>query len=267
MPWLGHQLGALANQQFAAPWEVVVADNGSTDASLALVEEWSGRCRAIRWIDASAVRGPAAARNAGVRAASGDLLAFCDADDVVGPGWIESCAKALADSDAVGGVFDFWSLNGLPASPPIAAAMGQFGFLAAGLAANLAVHRRVFEDVGGFAEQLLVGEDIDLCWRLQLKGYLFKIAPNAVVAKRAQPGLSQVFRRALAYGRCGPVLYQRHRAAGARRDLAGAAKAWAWLLISSPRLVHPPRRADWVRVAGMRLGRLEGCLRLGVFFP
>jgi glycosyltransferase involved in cell wall biosynthesis len=277
LPWLDAQLGALAAQECDEPWEVVVADNGSVDASMDLARSWAQRCHAINVVDASAHPGPAAARNTGVRSARGELLAFCDADDVVQPGWLRACVDALADADVVAGAFDLSSLNiddrdpsehGSPSTADIGpASTSQLGFLPAGLAANLAVRRAGFEAVGGFDETLFVGEDIDLCWRLQLEGYRFGIAAAAVVAKRERAGVRELFGRALAYGRCGPGLYRRYRARGARRDLAGAAKSWAWLLVSVPRLGRPYVRRRWVRAAGVRLGRLVGSVTERVFFP
>ena len=68
LPWLDEQLRALASQECDSEWEVVVADNGSTDASAATVRAWGGRSGAIRLVDASERRGPAAARNIGARA-------------------------------------------------------------------------------------------------------------------------------------------------------------------------------------------------------
>jgi glycosyltransferase involved in cell wall biosynthesis len=267
LPWLDAQLDALAAQECDAPWEVVVADNGSTDATVAVADAWVTRCPRMRVLDASAVAGPAAARNVGVRAARGDLLAFCDADDVVQPGWLQACVAALSGADVVAGTFDMASLNGDEDDEPSPAATGQLGFLPAGLAANLAVRRSAFEAVGGFSEELFVGEDIDLCWRLQLDGYRFAVAPGAVVAKRERPGLGAHFRRARAYGRCGPVLYRRFRGRGARRDIAGALKSWAWLVVSVPRLGRSDVRRRWVRSAGVRLGRLVGSVRQHVVFP
>ena len=267
-PWLEAQIEAIANQEYDGPWELIIADNGSTDDSLAVARRWSERHPRIRCLDASTMHGAPAARNAGVRAAKGDLLLFCDADDVVQPGWMASCARALEEVDVVAGVFDFWSLNGLLASPPKPASMRQLGFLPAGLGANLAVRRAAFEAVGGFAEELLIGEDIDLCWRLQLEGYRFVIEFGAVVAKRERPGFRQVFRQAAAYGHSGPALYRRHRRTGARRNLGGAAKSWLWLILLSPRLARPGgQRLDWARAAGMRTGRLAGSVRERVFFP
>ncbi len=268
MPWLEEQLQALTDQECAEDWEVVVADNGSTDDSAAVAQRWADQHSMFRVIDASGVRGAPAARNAGVRAAKGELLAFCDADDVVRPGWLSSCVKALEEVDVVAGVFDFWSLNGLQASPPSPASMRQLGFLPAGLGANLAVRRHAFDAVGGFIEDLLIGEDIDLCWRLQLQGFRFVIAFGAVVAKRERPHFRAVFRQAAAYGRSGPALYRRHRATGARRNLAGATKSWLWLLIRTPVVLIPgDARITWARAAGMRTGRIIGSFEERVFFP
>jgi glycosyltransferase involved in cell wall biosynthesis len=267
-PWLEDQIRALVDQEYEGEWELVVADNGSTDDSPEVARRWSERHPLIRCLDASTLHGAPAARNAGVRAARGELLLFCDADDVVQPGWLAACARALEEVDVVAGVFDFWSLNGLLASPPKPASMRQLGFLPAGLGANLAVRRVAFEAVGGFTEELLIGEDIDLCWRLQGEGYRFVIEFGAVVAKRERPGFQEVFRQAAAYGRSGPALYRRHRTQGARRNLGGAAKSWLWLILLSPGLARPgSQRLDWARAAGMRSGRLAGSVRERVFFP
>jgi glycosyltransferase involved in cell wall biosynthesis len=268
MPWLEQQMTALLEQECPEPWEVVIADNGSTDGSQDVGHHWADRHEEIRWLDASARRGPAAARNAGVRAARGELLAFCDADDIAQPGWLAACVKALAEADVMAGIFDFSSLNGGPRSAPQPAAMGQFGFLPAGLSANLAVRRKALEAVGGFAEELFVGEDIDLCWRLQLDGYRFVIDPGAVMSKREPPDFRAVFHQASAFGRCGPTLYRRYRSAGAHRDLAGAAKSWLWLILHLPGLaIGTGPRTQWARAAGMRTGRLVGSIRERVFFP
>lgn len=271
LPWLEEQLAALFSQDCSEPWEVIVADNGSTDRSRSVAREAGERGHPVRSIDASAVHGPAAARNAGARAAAGDLLVFCDADDIVQPGWLSACVRALEQSEAAGGVFDSWSLNGRPPPSPLVfavpPAMRQFGFLQAGLSSNLAVRRQPFEEVGGFAEDLTVGEDTDLCWRLQLAGYRFVVAEDAVVARRDRSGFKEVLARFIAYGRCGPALYRRYRGTGLRREVATAAKSWAWLLLSLPRLANPERRTKWAEIAGWRAGRLYGSIAQRTFFP
>jgi hypothetical protein len=205
-----------------------------------------------------------------VRAAQGDLLAFCDADDVVHPGWLTAHVLALAEADLSAGVFDAWSLNGLrtPSAPSYSPppAMTLFGFLPAAGSGNLALRRRVFEEVGGFAEDLMTGEDFDLSWRSQLSGHRLALNTDAVVARRDQRGFKAVFRRYTAYGRCGPILYGRFRADGLRPELVVAAKTWVWLVLSAPRLLQTDFRDRWARIAGWRTGRLVESARQRVLF-
>jgi glycosyltransferase involved in cell wall biosynthesis len=267
LPWLEEQLAALCAQECSEPWEIVVADNGSADGTVEVVRSWVPRCARLRVVDASGQAGPAAARNVGARAAVGELLAFCDADDVVGPGWLGAIVQSLTSADVVGGVFDMTSLNGGGPGRPSRPATWQMGFLPAGLSSNLGVQRSIFEEAGGFSEDLQVGEDVDLCWRLQLAGHRFAVAPDAVVAKREHERLRRVFLRALSYGRSGPLLYRRYRAAGARRQLWPAARSIGWLVVAVVRLGDPGVRRSWARAAGMRLGRLVGSFEHGVFFP
>jgi glycosyltransferase involved in cell wall biosynthesis len=267
MPWVQHQLRALSAQEIVDDWELVVADNGSVDGTRRCAEEWSDRDAHVRVIDASARPGAGAARNQGVQSALGPNLAFCDADDVVQPGWLSAMLAGLAEADLVAGVFDFSSLEGAPKSDPIPASSEQMGFLPFALGANLAVRRDAFDEAHGFCETLPAGEDVDLSWRLQLAGHTFATTHEAVVAKREHVGTRATFDAAWAYGRGAAFLYGRYRAEGMRRKLLGAAKAWVWLVATSPSLVRPARRHQWVRTFGIRAGRVAGSVRHHTFFP
>src|SRR4051794_20497634 len=113
---LGQQLAALERQGYRGRWEVVVADNGSSDGTAAVVAEWTGRLP-MRRVAADRRRGINVARNVGVNAANGDLLAFCDADDQVAPGWLEALVETARGADLVGGRLDEETLNQDPRAP------------------------------------------------------------------------------------------------------------------------------------------------------
>lgn len=270
MPWLEQQLRALAEQVCDEPWEVIVANNNSTDESGVVVQEWANRYEGIHLVDATNAIGPGGTRNAGVAAAQGDLLAFCDADDVVHPGWLTAHVSALAEADVSAGVFDYWSLNGQPAPSPVTyappPALTLFGFLPAAGSGNLAIRRNAFEDIGGFTQELMTGEDLDLSWRAQLAGYRFVVNEKAVLARRDQQGFTEVFRRYTSYGRCAPDLFRRFRSQGLRSKPVLALKTWVWLMVSAPRLFQPQFRDRWARIAGWRTGCLLASLRLRVVF-
>jgi glycosyltransferase involved in cell wall biosynthesis len=267
IPWLELQLEALSTQELPCAWEVVVADNGSRDGTRSCVESWTARNPRFRWVDASTRSGAGAARNIGVRAAGGQILVFCDADELVRPAWLAAMVGALTDAEVVAGVFDFGSLNGHPASNPVPAATHQMGFLPFALGANMAVHRDAFEAVHGFCETLPAGEDIDLSWRLQVAGFRFAVCGDAVVAKRERREGTAVFRATLVYGQSALLLFRRFETYGMKRDLRGAVKTWAWLLAAIPGLLAPGVRRRWLRSFGIRAGRLIGSAKHRVFFP
>src|SRR4051812_28957961 len=79
------QLAALAKQTYAGTWEVVVADHRSADGTARVASEWAARLPCLRVVSVGRRGGANVARNEGARAARGEVLAFCDADDVASP--------------------------------------------------------------------------------------------------------------------------------------------------------------------------------------
>jgi GT2 family glycosyltransferase len=273
---VGEQLDALAGQTYSGAWELVVADNGSTDGGPAMVRRWRDHIPGLRVIDASARRGAAVARNLGARAAAGEGLVFCDADDVVAPGWLAALARALEDHDLIAGMCDHELLNpgptvnwharsfetGLPVT---------MGFLPYATSANMAVSRAAFFEVGGFDEGFAAvgaaGEDIDLSWRLQLRGHRLHFEPGALVYYRHRHDLRGIWRQNLHYGMADVLLYKRYRAHGLRpRPLGQALRGFRGLLIRAPALVRRGSRGLWLRDAGHRLGRLQGSVQERMLF-
>ena len=230
---LADQLEALAQQQWQGTWEVILADNGSTDDWRPIVERYRHRLPDLQIVDASDRRGAAHAMNLGAGAAAGDALLFCDADDAVGEGWLAAMAAALAQHDFVAPRFDMERLNPgwvyASQSNPQVEGLQQYRyppFLPHAGGSGLSVKRSLFEAVGGFDESLYL-EDTDFCWRAQLAGASLHFEPNAVIHVRFRPTTRRIYQQARTWGEGNVVLYKKYRPLGmpklARRD--GLARA------------------------------------------
>ncbi len=161
-------LAALAAQKTGATFEVIVVDDGSTDDTARIAEQ-----AGTRLVRNPRPVGPGAARNAGVAAARGALLAFTDADCEPTPGWLDAGVEALGEAGLVQGRVA--PQPGVPVGPFdrtlwVTAPVGLFE------SANLFVRRELFEALGGFDEGLLTlagshfGEDVSFGWRVRRGG-------------------------------------------------------------------------------------------------
>jgi glycosyltransferase involved in cell wall biosynthesis len=174
------QVTALANQAAVGlDFEVIWVDNGSDDGTFELVTEATRGDARMRVISASELRSSYFARNEGVATARGEVLLFCDADDVVDDEWVRSMTTALADWDLVAG-----ALQTASGEPPAVPSDPVLGFLPAAPTASLAIRRRTFESLGGFESSIPHGGDTALCWNAQVRGLRFGYAPEAVVLYR-----------------------------------------------------------------------------------
>lgn len=273
---LGAQLEALARQSWPGEWEVIVADNGSTDHSREIVERYRGRIPGLRLVNASDRRGQAHARNMGAAAAAGDAFLFCDADDEVGAGWLAAMGRALAVNDFVACRYDQEKLN------PVAVRRTHLNpqkdgltrydypdFLPHAGGGGLGVRRRVHEAVGGFDETLPALEDTDYCWRIQLAGFGFHFVPEAVVHIRHRHDLGSIYRQGVSYGKHNVLIYSRYRSKGMPRlGWVPGLLRWGKLIARTPLMVLTREgRARWLWQLGWRVGRLEGCFKYRVVAP
>lgn len=272
---LAGALAALAGQEAAVDWEVVVADNGSRDSSRAIAESFRGRLPGLRVVDAADRTGAAHARNAGAAAATGGFLLFCDADDEVAPGWLAAMAGALAAHPFVASRFELRRLNpgwlGARLTHPQESGLNPYTyprFLPHAGGSGLGVWRERHQAIGGFDESLPALEDTDYCWRLQLAGTPLVFVPEAVVHVRLPVALGGHFRQMRSYGEYNVCLYRRYRARGMPRlGLLPGFLRWGRLLLGLPRLLTRRGRVEWISQLGWRLGRLRGCLEYRVLAP
>ncbi len=148
--------------------EVVVADNGSADDSVAVASRHGAIVLCVPDVSVAELRNRAAA------AARGAILAFVDADHEIGEDWCEVVLEAMTDPE-IGAI-------GAPYDPPPGATWVQRAndhlrdhregrsevrWLGSG---NLAIRRAAFEKVCGFDERLVTCEDVDLCARVRASG-------------------------------------------------------------------------------------------------
>ena len=269
-PHLAEQLEALGRQRAERwdPWELLISDNGSTDGSLEIVETFRERFARMVVVDSSATPGPAAARNAGVRAAAADRILFCDADDRVGEGWLAAMAGALEQHDLVAARLEVTALNRWPdlrtwSSTP-GLLMGRPPFLPYTMSCALGVRRSVHESLGGFDPSFRdAAEDCDYCFRAQLRGHSLGYVPEAVVHYRYRETPVAVLQQARSYSRGHVQLWLGYRHLGLSRPspLRGLL-SWALLPVRLvPALTSRRGLLRWMRRLGWRVGRLEASLR------
>jgi glycosyltransferase involved in cell wall biosynthesis len=264
------QLDALAEQDYKGDWEVLVVDNGSTDGTVEVAKAYADRLPNLRIIDASSRRGVSHARNCGARAADGDLIVICDADDRVRPTWVRKMAEASRSLDIIGGYLETKSLNDVetrswrnPFSPS-SLPTGMLNHLPFAVGANVGVTRACFEAIDGWREEYICGgDDVDFSWRAQQAGFRLGMAPGAVIDYRYRAGLRALYRQFVGYGLADPLVYLNHRSRGMpRSDPQVAVKAWLRLIARSPVMVTSRRRRGlWIRNFAFRLGRLRGSIR------
>ncbi|WP_016876475.1 glycosyltransferase family 2 protein [Chlorogloeopsis fritschii PCC 9212] len=266
------QLEALANQQWSQPWEVIISDNGSTDNSVSIVEQYQTRIPNLRIIDSSDRQGAGHARNVAAKVAKGDSLLFIDADDEVAPGWLAAMGEALSKYDFVAGYDDYNKLN-----DPWIVKCYQYEngtgvientyYLPFAGSGNLGIKRSLHDAIGGFDETLYQSEDVDYCWRAQYTGAKLQYVPEAIAHIRLRDTLASVYHRSWAVGKGGILVYKKHRPLGMPQLVT-----WKTLIKTAIILTFQVLRLQirdkeslgrWLMSFAWRAGQLWGCIKYG----
>jgi mycofactocin system glycosyltransferase len=223
---------------------VIVVDDGSQPAVT------PAQAPSARLIRRPVPGGPAAARNAGWKLATTEIVAFLDADCVPDSDWLEGLLTHFADPDVVAVAPRVRARAG-PATPSWLAAYERKrssldlgsrqapvrpGSLVSYVpTAALAVRRQALAEAGGFDEMLRFGEDVDLVWRLAKRGDRIRYEPAVTVTHPARQSAPDWLRQRFQYGRSAAALEARHGLDVAPAAMnAWSAGAWGLALAGHP---------------------------------
>ena len=193
--------------------EIIVVDNGSTDTTREIVRRFD-----VILLEESK-RGPSAARNRGLRHATGDVIVHLDADTVPTRQWLAEILAPFGDPETI--LVAGRSLS-FPASTPAGRYLSRFQLYDAErniarpvlpfvASMNLAVRRDAALAVGGWNEDMMTSEDVDFCTRL-LRRYPgpIRYAPGALLFHRNRDTDAGLQRQAWTYGEGVADTYRRY---------------------------------------------------------
>jgi glycosyltransferase involved in cell wall biosynthesis len=187
------------------PDEIIIVDGGSTDKTASVAREAGAKVITV------AHRGIGFARQQGLKIATGDIVAFTDADTVVPDNWLVSIESTLNHPGVVGtfGSFrvpDGWWLYRfyINVLQPVLNQIYYWLGIPMAPGQNIAFWRKVANEVGGFPEDFKIAEDIEMARRLMTKGKVV-YRPNLIVISSGRRGkegihlLSRVFKAFFLY--------------------------------------------------------------------
>ena len=210
---IGECLDAIARLRYPDV-EVIVVNDGSTDETAAIAAGHAG----VRLIN-TPNRGLSIARNVGLAHASGDIVAYTDADVRVDPDWLTYLVEPFAEPGvvAVGGPNivppdDSWIAQCVARAPGAPTHVLLDDRLAEHIpGCNCAFRRDALAAIDGFDPRFLrAGDDVDVCWRLQARGWRIGFAPAALVWHHHRATVRAYLRQQIGYGEGETWLMDQH---------------------------------------------------------
>ncbi|MEO1181001.1 MAG: glycosyltransferase [Cyanobacteria bacterium J06636_28] len=203
--------------------EYLLVDNGSCDRTPHILKAAVTRAQAVgltlKHLSETQIQSAYAARNTGIRAATGEILAFTDADCYPAATWLETLVQGFQDSQVglcVGEVTALPATTWLERYAERKNIMSQQDTLAHpfcpyGQTANIAVRACAFEKIGLFRPHMTTGGDADICWRIQRDGgWQLHYAEAATVQHHHRTSFKELYKQWYRYGRSNRYLHQIH---------------------------------------------------------
>jgi len=195
-------------------YEVIVVNDGSNDATQEIAARYPVKLISVP------NGGLSAARNLGWRAATGEIVAYSDADTRVDPDWLSYLVQPFLTTDAVGvggpnvvPEDDGWVAQCVARSPGGPTHVLFDDTVAEHIpGCNMAFRRRALAEIGGFDPTYTkAGDDVDICWRLQERGWHLAFSPSALVWHHHRDSVKAFWRQQVGYGEGESFLEHRHQ--------------------------------------------------------
>lgn len=251
-------------------YEVIVVDDGSTDRTFEIIRGYP----MVNYIRQSVNRGLSVARNDGIAAATGEIVAFTDSDCIADKDWLSYLVQTLESGD-------YAAVGGPNISPPahdrtqacVAAAPGSPSHVLLTdteaehiPGCNMAFYKWALGTIDSFDPVFRkAGDDVDVCWRLLQGGFKIGFSPSAIVWHHRRFTIGAYYRQQAGYGEAEALLRFKHLL---YFGATGAAK-WKGAVYGTPRFsrwltrpivyhgifgfglfqcVYPRRESDFVHV-------------------
>ncbi|MBL7071376.1 MAG: glycosyltransferase [Candidatus Omnitrophica bacterium] len=264
-------------------YEIIIVDNNSRDKTAEIVRKYP-----IRYIKEEKTQSAYASRNAGMKCAKGDILAFTDSDCVASPDWLRNGIEGFrgANIGCVAGGIECHEPQGYvgrylckrkiisqeenPPDMPLPYAKTANAFYARG----------VFAKIGFFEEKWISGGDADYSWRMQLETkYNIKFCPDAVIFHKHRSTVLSMFNQCVKWGIGYISLYKKYPEKMPKRTLRQTVWVLRRIAYGLMKMIlfffhdkgsMPGEKMeeylDFIAFTGWEVGRIAGSVKNRVFY-